>query len=152
MEGESFIVLCPHCGAKNRIPLRKMNAGAKCGKCHQPLVSAGGTAQAHPVVLNDGNFQQEVLGHPGAVLVDFWAPWCGHCRTLEPVIDQLSEEFSGRVKVAKLNVDENPRVASHYDIRSIPNMMIFLNGKVVDTIAGALPKAELVRHIQAILQ
>lgn len=153
MDQESFIVLCPHCGAKNRIPLQKITSKARCGKCHQLLVStAAGSSQAHPVRLTDGNFESEVLNSSGPVLVDFWAPWCGHCRNLEPVLDQLAGEFGGRIKIAKLNVDENPRVASSYNIRSVPNMLIFRNGKVVDTVAGALPKDELARHIQAVLQ
>jgi thioredoxin 2 len=152
MDQESFIVLCPHCGAKNRIPLQKITSRARCGKCHQLLItSAAGSYGARPVEVTDANFSQEVLSSPGPVLVDFWAPWCGHCRTLAPVLDQLAGEFGGRIKIAKLNVDENPGVASSYNIRSIPNMLFFKNGTVVDSVPGALPKEELARHIQAVL-
>jgi thioredoxin len=153
MDQEIFIVLCPHCGAKNRIPINKISSSVRCGKCHQPLAStANGPSRTHPVTLTDGNFGTEVLDSAGPVLVDFWAPWCGHCRNLEPVLEQLAGEFGGKIKIAKLNVDENPRVASTYNIRSVPNMLFFKSGKVVDSVAGALPKAELARHIQAILQ
>jgi thioredoxin 2 len=153
MDQENFIVLCPHCGAKNRIPLKKISSRIRCGKCHQLLASTTiESSQTHPITLTDGNFGTEVLDSTGPVLVDFWAPWCGHCRNLEPVLDQLAGEFGSRIKIAKLNVDENPRVASTYNIRSVPNMLFFKSGKVVDSVAGALPKAELARHIQSILQ
>lgn len=152
MDQESFIVLCPQCGAKNRIPLPKISAKARCGKCHGLLAAvASGTVHTRPVTVTDLNFEQEVVSSPVAVLVDFWAPWCGHCRSLEPVLEGLAGEFGGRIKIAKVNVDENPRVASSYNIRSVPNMLFFKNGKVVDSVAGALPRADLARRIQAAL-
>lgn len=88
---------------------------------------------------------------PGAVLVDFWAPWCGACRMVAPLLDQLAQEFSGRIRVAKLNVDDNPLTSSRYSIRSIPSLLFFKNGTLVNTVTGALPKEELKRQVQAVL-
>lgn len=96
-----------------------------------------------PVHLTDTNFEAEVLGEPGVTLVDFWAAWCMPCRAVAPVIEQLAEEYAGRVKIGKLNVDENPRMAAHFGIMSIPTLLIFKGGQVVDQIIGAQPKAIL---------
>ncbi|HPW70101.1 MAG: thioredoxin [Desulfomonilia bacterium] len=152
MNQDYMIVQCPRCGAKNRIPAEKKGRSARCGRCRAPLVigpSAG--APAHPVQVTDASFQQEVLGMPGTVLVDFWAPWCGACRMVAPLLDQLAQEFSGRIRVAKLNVDDNPLTSSRYSIRSIPSLLFFKNGTLVNTVTGALPKEELKRQVQAVL-
>ena len=101
--------------------------------------------------VDDSNFEEEVIKSDKPTLVDFWAPWCGPCRMVSPVLDQLAQEYSGKVKIAKLNVDENPMTASRYNIRSIPSLMLFKDGKIVNTLMGAQPKEELQRHIQALL-
>ena len=93
--------------------------------------------------INDSNFKQEVLEEGLPVLVDFWAAWCGPCLRLAPVIEQISKEYKGKLKVCKLNVDDSPKTASKYDIMSIPTLVIFKKGKVVSKIIGALPKTEL---------
>ena len=93
--------------------------------------------------INDNNFKQEVLDESLPVLVDFWAAWCGPCFRLAPIIEQIAKEYKGRLKVCKLNVDEAPKTASDYEIMSIPTLAIFKNGKIVDKVVGALPKAEL---------
>jgi thioredoxin 1 len=93
--------------------------------------------------VSDGNFKQEVLEESLPVLVDFWAVWCGPCLRFAPVIEQIAKEYKGKLKVCKLNVDEARKTASSYGIMSIPTLAFFKNGKVVDKIVGALPKAEL---------
>ncbi|MGE5630360.1 MAG: thioredoxin [Caulobacteraceae bacterium] len=90
--------------------------------------------------VNQQNFDNEVLKSDKPVLVDFWAAWCGPCRMVSPVIDQIAEEFEGKVKIAKVNVDENPELAGKYDIMSIPSVFLFNNGRKVDGIIGARPK------------
>jgi len=95
-----------------------------------------------PIVLTDSNFASEVTKYP-IMLVDFWAPWCGPCKMVSPIIEQLSREYSGRVAFGKVNVDENQRIAASFGIQSIPTLMIFKGGKAVDVIIGAIPKAQI---------
>jgi thioredoxin 1 len=95
-----------------------------------------------PIVLTDSNFASEVTRYP-IMLVDFWAPWCGPCRIVSPIIEQLSREYSGRVAFGKVNVDENQRIAASFGIQSIPTLMIFKGSKAVDVIIGAMPKAHI---------
>jgi thioredoxin 1 len=93
--------------------------------------------------VTDTTFKDEVIDSDVPVLVDFWAPWCGPCRMVAPVVDEISQEYEGQVKVVKVNTDENPNVASQYGIRSIPTLMIFKGGQRVDTVVGAVPKTTL---------
>jgi thioredoxin 2 len=149
METDSFIVICSKCGASNRIPKSRAGRKAFCGKCHAPIGTVG--PQTHPVSASDANFSNEVLNSPDTVLVDFWAPWCGPCRTVSPILDNLAMKYAGRLKVVKVNVDENPVTASRYGIRSIPNLVLFKKGNVIKTIIGAQPQEELERHLAEVL-
>jgi thioredoxin 1 len=101
--------------------------------------------------VTDGTFKQEVLESELPVLVDFWAPWCGPCRMVAPVVDEIAQQYDGQVKVVKVNTDENPSVASQYGIRSIPTLMIFKGGQRVDMVVGAVPKATLANTLEKYL-
>jgi thioredoxin 1 len=100
-----------------------------------------------PIEVTDGNFQAEVLDSSVPVLVDFWAVWCGPCRMIAPVVEELAGEYDGKLKVGKLDVDNNPEVAMKYGVRSIPTLMVFKKGQVVEQVIGALPKRSLVEKL-----
>jgi thioredoxin 1 len=93
--------------------------------------------------VTDASFENDVLKSATPVLIDFWAPWCGPCRAIAPVVEQLANEYDGRVKMAKVNIDENPRVPTQYDVRSIPTLLMFKGGKVVGQIVGAVPRPKI---------
>jgi thioredoxin 1 len=103
---------------------------------------------ANTTAVNDANFEAEVEKQPGLTIVDFWATWCGPCRMIAPVLDQLATEYQGKVKVAKLDVDTNIKTATRFNVRSIPLLLFFKDGKVVDQIVGAVPR----QHIESKLQ
>ncbi|HRK04687.1 MAG TPA: thioredoxin [Chlorobiota bacterium] len=103
---------------------------------------------AAPLHLNDETFQQNIADG-SVVLVDFWAAWCGPCRAIAPIIDELAGEYDGKAKVAKVDVDNNPRTALEYGVRSLPSLLIFKDGKVVDTIVGAVPKSYITERLNA---
>src|SRR6185295_11890061 len=142
---EAQIIQCSACGTKNRVPAEKLSEGLLpvCGRCEKPL------APAHPVIVTDANFAEEVERSPLPVLLDMWAPWCGPCRMIAPVIEQLAGELSGRVRVGKLNTDENPMTASRFSVRSIPTLLVLKDGKEIDRLVGALPKQEILRRVEA---
>ena len=101
--------------------------------------------------LSDTNFEQEVTKSPTPVLVDMWAAWCGPCRILAPVVEELAGTYQGRLKVGKLNVDDHPQVAAQFRIMNIPTLLLFKGGQEVDRIVGVVPKEELTRHIEKVI-
>jgi len=147
---DTVLVECPGCHTQNRVPRSKIGQQAKCGKCGAPFMAAE-QENSRPVPVTDATFAQEVLQSPMPVLVDVWAPWCGPCRMIAPVIEELAQEFAGRLKVAKLNSDENQYTASQYHIQGIPTLLFLKNGQLVDQIVGVTPKPQIIKKIQQIL-
>jgi thioredoxin 1 len=105
---------------------------------------------SNATAVTDANFDSEVLSGPSPVVVDFWAEWCAPCKLVAPVLDELASEYEGRVKVAKLNVDENPGISMKYQVRSIPTLMFFKGGQRIDQVVGAAPKNELKKRFDAV--
>ncbi|MFI5211691.1 MAG: thioredoxin [Ignavibacteria bacterium] len=106
----------------------------------------------HLIEFTDANFEQEVIKSDIPVLVDFWAVWCGPCKMIAPLVGELAGEYEGKVKIGKLDVDNNPQVATTYGIRSIPTLLIFRDGKIADQIIGAVPKQAIAQKLDAQLQ
>ena len=104
-----------------------------------------------PVTLTDDNFEDEVIKSDKPVLIDFWAVWCGPCKIIAPVVEELASEYDGKIKVGKLDVDENQQSSIKYGVRSIPTLLIFKDGKVKDTIIGAVPKTQIVQKLNSAL-
>ena len=105
----------------------------------------------NPITITDDSFQVEVVESTVPVLVDFWAVWCGPCRMVAPIVDELAVEYEGRVKVGKVDVDSEQKIAADYGIRSIPTLLIFKNGELADQVVGAVPKKQLVEKLEAVL-
>ncbi|GHF52888.1 thioredoxin 2 [Deinococcus metalli] len=137
----SDVLTCAHCGAKNRVsavPERQVPVCARCGE-NLPWLHNG----------TDESFAADI--HAGVpVIVDFWAPWCGPCRVIGPVLEDIAREHAGRVRVVKVNVDENPRTPASFQVQGIPTMIVFKGGQPVDRIVGAVPRAEIVRRLAAV--
>jgi thioredoxin 2 len=142
---DTQLIRCESCGTVNRVPRHKIGQGLRpvCGRCKAPLRDGGA-----PVTVTDASFAETVERSPLPVLVDAWAPWCAPCRMIAPVIDELAVELAGRVRVAKLNVDENPLTAQRFNLRSIPTLLVLQGGREVDRIVGVQPKAEIERRLQ----
>jgi thioredoxin len=150
------IIVCAKCGVSNRVDERAASVRQPvCGKCGAALPStSSGDANfddgGKPVVVTDATFAREVLqAGSRPVLVDLWAAWCGPCRALAPVLDELAAEARGRYRIAKLNVDENKQTAAQFRIQSIPTLLIFKDGQLVDRLVGVAPKQEIAARLTA---
>ena len=135
-------IACPKCTTANRVPADRLTDGAVCGKCRTRLFSG------QPVDLNAGNFRRFLAQTDLPVIVDFWAPWCGPCKTMAPAFAQAATELEPNVRLAKLDTQAHSQAAAQLNIRSIPTMIAFKNGKEVDRISGALPAGQLKQWIR----
>src|ERR1041384_10923 len=144
------VVICSKCETKNRVDENRLaTSEAKCGRCGASLTVTAAGESSKPIVITDQTFERDVLqvrGQP--VLVDCWAPWCGPCRMIAPVMDQLAAESHGQYRITKLNVDENPQTAARFQIASIPTMLIFKDGRLIDRIIGAHPKQAIAERLR----
>ena len=138
----SYMLRCLECRAKNRVPSNKIHEGAICGKCKKPLKTEELFAP-QPLVITEANFEEKVLNSPLPALLFAWAPWCSSCKAFMPVIDDFAKDSESRIRVGKMNVDQNPNLSSKYSILSVPQIFVFDNGELRENFPGALQKHEI---------
>ena len=145
---DDIMIRCPSCSAINRVPMDRVGTGRKaiCGRCKADLPT-----DTAPFTVSDATFAREVERSPLPVLVDMWAPWCVPCRMVAPALDALAVEYAGRVRIAKLNVDDNPETANRFGVRSIPTLLLFADGREADRIVGAQSKAAIAERLERIV-
>lgn len=139
----SLHIVCPHCHATNRVPADRLGASPQCGACHQPLFTA------QPVELTESHFNRHIAHNDIPVLVDFWAPWCGPCRMMAPVFAKAATHLEPKMRLVKVNTEEEQGLAAHYNIRSIPALVLFKGGREIARQSGAMSEQDLVRWAQA---
>jgi thioredoxin 2 len=144
---DPLLIPCPACATRNRVPRDEIVRGRQpvCGRCKAPL-----PVDARPVEVTDATFSTLVERSPLPVLLDLWAPWCEPCRMIAPVLEALAAEMAGRVRFAKLNVDDNPSTASHFHVQGIPTLLILKGGQEVDRIVGVQPRSEIIRRLERV--
>ena len=140
---EPLHIVCPHCDAVNRIPAARVNEAPKCGHCHKALFTA------HPIELTAASFQRHVGRSDIPVLVDFWAPWCGPCKTMAPHFLEAAKLLEPRVRLAKVNTEAEQSLAAEFNIRSIPTLALFKGGREVARQPGAIGTSDIVQWAQS---
>jgi thioredoxin 2 len=141
-EPEGYKFRCTECGARNRIPADRVQSNPVCGKCKKPLRTEE-LFLPQPLILTDADFEDRVLKSPLPVLLFAWAPWCPTCRAFLPVIDDFAKDSAGKVRVGKLNVDQNPGLSSRFNILSVPQILVFDHGELRETLPGSLQKHDI---------
>lgn len=134
---ESLHVFCPHCDAVNRVPQEKLFASGKCGACHRPLFAG------QPLPLDAARFERQLATSDVPLLIDFWAPWCGPCRIMAPEFERAASRLEPRMRLVKINVDENPAAAQRFGVSSIPTLSLALHGRELARTSGAMSSAQL---------
>ncbi len=134
---DSLHVVCPHCDGINRVPQERLSAGPKCGVCHKPLFSG------EPLVLDSARFQRHLSKGDLPLLVDFWAAWCGPCKMMAPVFAQAAQQLEPRVRLVKINSEEEQQLSAQLGIRSIPTLILFKNGQEAARVSGAMDLGNL---------